>query len=333
MVPTLPDVDPSSPSSPDAISSVHPDILRSHILNRLDGQSLASLSCASPDLRSLSADDHLWRNICTATWPSVNHPKLASLILSFNHGYRSFFSDSFPAVQTRVEDPTRPVSTPGLLISAVDVYYGDKPIFSKVIETETATGWFLTAPFRIDALESKEVVPTGVRENREEWLRQLEENLRVSWIVIDPVKRRAANFSSGGAVAVRRHWFTGEAQVKFSTAAGEEEGGECGVMVTCGGEEEGGEVHVREVYLGMEDMEGRSLTGEGSLGILEAAVGGGGRRGRRMTREEGKERYEKFVERKREMKRRVERREKLLDTVCVVCGILFFLAFLCFLFM
>ncbi|CAN1251953.1 F-box protein At2g27310 [Linum perenne] len=316
----------SSPSSSDAISAVHPDILRAHILNRLDGPSLASLSCASPDLRSLSTDDHLWRNISTATWPSVNDPNLASLIQSFNHGYRSFFSDSFPAIRSRVgsRDPTRPAR----LISAVDIYYGDAPIFSKVIETETATGWFLTAPFRIEALESKEVVPTGVRkligrENR--WLEQLEENLKVSWIVIDPVNKRAANVSSSGAVSVRRHWLTGEAQVKFSTAAAEE--GE-----ETEGEEEGGEVHVREVYLGMEDMEGRSLSGEESLGILDAAVGGGRRR-RKETREEGKQRYGKFVERKREIKRSVERREKIVDTVFVVSGVGFFLAFLCFLFM
>ncbi|CAI0544125.1 unnamed protein product [Linum tenue] len=337
-------VDSSSNSASSAtISAVHHDVLRSHILNRLDGPALAALSSASPDLRStISTDDELWRNICAATWPSVNNPELSSLIPTFNHGYRSFFSDSFPAIHLSGGAATgNPDPEITGLISAVDIYYGDSPIFSKVTETETVTSWFQTAPFRIELLEAKEVVPTATaaagKEAEDAWLRQLEENLRVSWIVIDPAGRRSANLSSGVAVAARHHWLTGEVQVKFSTVAAEGaegEGGEaaeCGVVVTCGGEE-GGEVHVRDIYLGMEDMEGRSLCGRDSLGILRGAMEGERRR-RVETREEGKEKYERFLERKREWKRRVERREKVLDTLCVATGVAFFLTFLAFLLM
>ncbi|CAL1367293.1 unnamed protein product [Linum trigynum] len=332
----------NSSASPATISTVHPDILRSHILNRLDGPTLAALASTSPDLRSLissSSSSDLWRNICAATWPSVAHPDLASLIPKFKHGHRSFFSDSFPAVHHhhRLSTPNPDLETAGRIISAVDIYYGETPIFSKVAETDTTTEWFNTAPFRIELLEAKEVVSTGIRDYSSgrgkdgAWLKRLEEELRVSWIVIDPVTRRSANVSSGVAVSVRHHWLTGEVQLKFSTVVEGAEEVELGVVVTCGGEE-GGEVHVREIYLGMEDMEGRSLSGRGSLGILRGAMEGERRR-RKGTREEGKAEYERFLERKREWKRRVERREKVLDTLCLVTGVAFFLTFFAFLLM
>ncbi|EEF38577.1 F-box protein At2g27310 [Ricinus communis] len=316
------------------ISTVHHDILQTHILTRLDGPTLASLSCASSDFHTLSSQDKLWQNICSFTWPSTNDPLLSSVISSFPSGHRSFFSDSFPLLRHhRPTCRTLPTPFPSTteLISAVDIYYRNVPIFSKVEKTETVSRWFLCSPFRIDLLEPKEFVPTWIQKagEKDSWLKQLEEDVTLSWILIDPEQKRAVNISSKRPVSVQRHWLTGEVQAKFATIfAGDRGKGseteyvECEVVVTCGGKE-GGEVRVRDVSMGMEDMEGKALTGEDSLVILKEAT----ERGERRRGEDGKERYKEFLKRKREWKERKERRESVLDWVCIATGVTSFLAF------
>ena len=163
---------------------------------------------------------------------------------------------------------------------------------------------------------------------KDSFVNQLEENMTLSWILIDPKRRRAMNLSSGRPVSVQRHWLTGEVVVKFATImagdGGEKEFVECGVMVCCG-EKEGGGMEVREISMGMADMEGRNLTGKESLVVLQEAMERGERRkGKCGT--EGKGRYEEFVERKRERKERKQKMEKVLDMVCIVTGITIFVS-------
>jgi hypothetical protein len=88
-----------------AISDVHHDIIQTHILTRLDGPTLATTACASSHLHALSTEEELWRNICSATWPSIDHPRVRHVISSFPGGHRSFFSDSFPALDHRSPHP------------------------------------------------------------------------------------------------------------------------------------------------------------------------------------------------------------------------------------
>ncbi|KAK1588283.1 hypothetical protein Q3G72_021675 [Acer saccharum] len=89
----------------------------------------------------------------------------------FPCGHKSLFSDSFPVLDhhlqrppskhsTTLDDSLLPPTTE--LISAVDIFYENNPIFSKVEETETITGWFQFPPFRIDLLDEKELVPTPI---------------------------------------------------------------------------------------------------------------------------------------------------------------------------
>ncbi|KAF3439438.1 hypothetical protein FNV43_RR17716 [Rhamnella rubrinervis] len=324
------------------ISAVHPDVIQAHILTRLDGPTLASTSCASSQLHTLSDQDQLWRHICTSTWPSIDQPRLQHLISTFPAGHRSFFSDSFPVLDhlsspdTSSPDPSSPPTTE--LISAVDIFYKDTPIFSKIQETQTETGWFLCSPFRVQLLDPKESVPTPIRHVGDDnddgvWLEHLEENLTLSWIMIDPARKRAANLSSRKPVSVERHWLTGEVQLRYGTimkALGSGEEVQCAMVVTCGeGEELGGKLQVREVSLVVEDMEGKHLSGKDSLGILENAVEGGKRKkGKEM---EGKERFEEYMERKRERRERKARREKLMDLGCIVTGVSMFVCLWSFL--
>lgn len=326
---------PTSSSLP-PITTVHPDIIQTNIFTRLDGLTLATAACASSEFYFLSTEDKLWRKICDSTWPSINDPRVRRAISTFPAGYRSFFSDSFPVLdhqQSLKHSLDFSSITTTELISCVDIYYKSSLIISKTQETETVTGWFLCSPFRVDLFDLKETVLTPIVHGGEgdTWLNDIEENLRLSWILINPEQKRAVNISSRRAVSVERHWLTDEIQARFATiVAGDErpetEFVKCEVVVKCGGKERG-DVQVREVSLQVEDMEGRCFSGRDSLVILEEAMDNGKRK--KGNGKERKEKYQEFVEKKREKGERKKRRERSLDMACIVTGASVFLAIWC----
>ncbi|CAL5419641.1 unnamed protein product [Camellia sinensis] len=307
-------------------SDVNRDIVEAHILSRLDGPTLASASCASSQVHSSSQQDHIWTTICHSTWPSTATPLLRHLISTFPGGPRSFFSLSFPFLLPTTTAAAS--SPPPVLISAVDIHYKNKLIFTKVQETETLTGWFRCSPFRIDLLDTKDVIPTTVcHPDSDEACAELADEISLSWVLIDRVGRRAANLSSQKAVSVERHWLTGEVQVRFaSILAGANRRGptsglvQCGIVVTCGGgsEEGAGMMQLREVSLLVEDMDGMQLPGKDSLVILHNALEG--KRKIKNREEEGRRRYREYLERKRERRERKLRNEGTLDMLCAAFG-------------
>ncbi|XWS56031.1 hypothetical protein CRYUN_Cryun09bG0051500 [Craigia yunnanensis] len=331
--PTLcsPDITTVDQSIVAAISTIHPDIMETYILTRLDGPTLASASCASTHFHALASQENLWTNVCHSTWPSTTSSRVRYVISNFPNGSRSFFSDAFPlamepaSFRNSSENPDLPPE----LISAVDIYYKKELIFSKVVETETVTAWFKCSPFRLDLLDPKEVVSTRIpHPDTEDTCRNLEEDMELSWIVIDPIGKRAMNLSSQRPVTVHRHWLSGEVQVKFaSVVSGGRSGAatelvQCGVVVTCGGSARG-EMHVREVSLQVKDMDGMYLNGKDSLVILKRGLDGKRGKGKKREKERKKE-FMEFLERKRERKERKIRREGTLDMLCVTFGVLAF---------
>ncbi|KAK4762144.1 hypothetical protein SAY87_030028 [Trapa incisa] len=314
----------------DAITGVLPvDIIQFNILTCLDGPTLTAASCVSSQLRQLSARDTLWADVCQSTWPSTNDPRTLAAISAFPGGHRSFFSDSYslPAVSGHDFADVRS-STPAEIISAVDIHHRGKLIFSQVVSSETVTAWFKCSPFRIDMLEPKEVVATPVPypdTNHE--CRQLGDGLTLSWIVIDPAARRAANVSSRRPVSVIRHWLSGEVHARFATVLpGEIRSGsssefvECGAVVTCGGSW-GGDLQVIEVSLQVEDMDGKFLNGRESLAVLRRALAGGRRTPSGVGRgDEVRRMHEEFQRMKMERKERRLRAEGTLDMICVALG-------------
>lgn len=307
-----------------ALSLLHPDIIRFHILPRLDGCSLAAVGCATPELRSLCSDEGLWSHICHSTWPSTTTPRMRELISTFPNGPRSFFSVAYPLVPT-LSPILYPRTLPSGLISAVDIFYRGQCIFSKVHETETVTGWFRCSPFRIDLLGPKETVATPIRRpSHEDTCRDLIGDLELSWIVVGPSTCRAANVSSFHPVSVERHWLSREVHVRYASVASHVM---CRVEVTCVGGM-GPVMHVTEVSLKMEDMDGAHLTGRESLVILQRAFEGkrGKGGGRREREEEGRRRYLEYLERKRERRERNKRREGRLDMMCAGFGVAIFAA-------
>ncbi|PIN16660.1 hypothetical protein CDL12_10685 [Handroanthus impetiginosus] len=313
------------------LSALHPDIIESHVLTRLDGPSLGSVACCSATLRHISSSDNLWSDICHSTWPSTASERLSHLISTFpDGGARAFFSHAFSvlAADRRLTHSSNP---PPELISAVDIRYKDKLIFTKVQETETLSGWFRCSPFRIDLLEPKDVVPTPIKHPEgDEACAETTNEMSLSWILIDPIGRRAVNLSSQKPVAVQRHWLTGEVQVRYaSILAGGQGHVQCGIVVTCGGSESG-EMHVREVSLEIEDMDGTHLTGKDSLVFLQGALEGKNGTGKYRV-QEGHRRYKAYMEMKRERKERKLRREGALDMFCVAFGVAALVGLCCFL--
>ncbi|KAM7496956.1 hypothetical protein LguiA_021370 [Lonicera macranthoides] len=317
-------------TSATSISDIHPDIIQSHILTKLDGASLSSAASSSPLLHLLCTETKLWSDLCTATWPSTSHPRVQAAITTFPGGHRSYFSDSFPTLDHHLHRPSKRTPTPPPptpeLISAVDLHYKNKLIFSKVEVTETASNWFVNSPFRVDLLDPKETVPTEIILDGDETtcLSCVEKYLTLSWVVIDPTQKRSVNLSSLRPVSVKRHWLTGQVQVMYNTILSRDH--QCNVEVILGGnKEQGGVLSVWEVSISVEDVEGKNLNGRGSLVILQEALRGGGRR--KMGVGEERARYEEYLEMKREKEEREKRREKILDIVCIASGIAIFVTF------
>lgn len=188
---------------------------------------------------------------------------------------------------------------------------------------ETVTGWFRCSPFRVDLLGPKETVVTPIRRpSHEDTCRDLVADLELSWIVVDPEAARAVNVSSFRPVSVERQWLSGEVQVRYAAVAGNVM---CGVVVTCAGA--GHVLHVTEVSLKMEDMDGIHLNGRDSLVILQRGLEGkrgNSCKGEVGREEEGRRRYLEYLERKRERRERKLRREGRLDMMCVAFGISIF---------
>ncbi|CAN8247074.1 unnamed protein product [Cochlearia groenlandica] len=322
----------------DSISTIHPDIIQTRILTRLDGPTLASTASTSSYLRTLCTEQKLWREICSATWPSINDPRVIKAISTFPSGYYSFFGDSYPFTEHTWRTEKHDPPTTGL-ISAVDLYYRGELIYSKVQDMEKesgkSAGWFLSSPFRVDLIDPKESVKTRIRYpggDYEVWAKEMEQSVTLNWIVIDPIKKRAANISSRKAVLARRNWLTGDLEIKFSTVTAEagDKTAEVSTVVSCGSgeawkevdEEVGGEVHVKDVRLQVEDIEGKCMNGKDSLVILQGLLGG-----KRSVKEEedddGDERrgrYEEYVGMKTVWREKKERCERAHDTICMLFG-------------
>ncbi|XP_057784767.1 probable F-box protein At2g36090 [Salvia miltiorrhiza] len=298
--------------------TLHPEIIDSHILSRLNGPALASAACCSTALRRQASHHNLWLSICHSTWPATASPRLTQLISTFpGGGPRAFFSHAFPLLSQR--PITHPSSAPPEILSAVDIHYDGKLIFTKLHSTETGGDWFRWSPFRVDLLELKDSAHAAVKISDGDGAGMHEgilDRMTLSWILIDPAGRRAANLSSHEPVSVRRHWLTGEMEVRFGSILGGDGGHvQCGIVVTCGGEME-----VKGVRLEMEDMDGKHLNGKESVVILQGALvgkkGAGKNRGAVARR-----RYAEFEEMKKERRERELRREGDWDMVCLAIGV------------
>ncbi|PAN06333.1 hypothetical protein PAHAL_1G256200 [Panicum hallii] len=291
-------------------------------LRRLDGRSLAAASCATAGLRALAADPETWRALCLARWPSLLQAR-PGLLLGAAVPPRRLFADAFPFPCLPADDNAAPAAAPDLqqqlpaeLVSAVDVYHGGAPLLSRVVETPASSSWFLTSPFRVDAVECGSPAPAGPSLGRGVSPAELE----LSWVVVDPRAGRAVNVSSRRPVAVDRHWYTGEALVRYAVVLG---GCKFEATVTCSEEA----WSIREISLAAEDADGAAVSGEGTLRLLAAAMAGP-RKGGEEQEEAAKRRYEEFLRSKRGRKESKARKEVLVDLCCSAVSAVALLSFI-----
>lgn len=269
------------------IDTLHSDIIESHILTKVDGPSLASLASTCNLLHSLCSEESLWKHICDSTWNSVKHPLVQRTISSFPGGYRSFYSDSFPVLRASSSRGSLggQVDTTEL-ISAVDLRYGNDPVYSKVKVTDTNVSSFAGSLFYIDLIDHRENVEMPITYQGDDniLMSKLEDNLTLSWIVIDPMLKRAANVSSLKPVSVQPNCDKTGIEVTYAIILS---GDCCGIDTAESVEcrlvakfccEKGHSIELRELSLCLVDMVRSRLNGEMSFRILKEAMENGERR-------------------------------------------------------
>lgn len=269
------------------ISALHSDIIESHILTKFDGPSLASLASTSNLLHSFCSQESLWKHICDSTWNSVKHPLVQRKISSFPGGYRSFYSDSFPVLCASSSQGSLGCQVETAeLISAVDLRNGNDIVYSNVKVIDTSASSFAGSLFYVDLIDHKENVEIPIKYEGDEnvLMSKLKDNLTLSWIVIDPVLKRAANVSSLKPVSVRPNCDKTGIEVTYATILS---GVCCGVDTAESVEcrlvakfccEKGNSIELRELSLCLVDMVKSRLNGEMSLRILKEAMENGERR-------------------------------------------------------
>ncbi|KAM7528161.1 hypothetical protein LguiB_031571 [Lonicera macranthoides] len=168
------------------------------------------------------SEEKLWRDICNSTWTSISDPRVCHAISTFPTGYPSFFFDSNPATFHRANTSPpdqHPQSVTTEFISAVDLHYEKKLIFSKVEVTETVSKDFMGPPLLVELFNRKKTAPAPVKFDsfNDDFLSHLQQSMKLSWIMIDPTRKCAANLSSLKPVSVQRHYMADEAQLIYVT--------------------------------------------------------------------------------------------------------------------
>ncbi|VFQ59207.1 unnamed protein product [Cuscuta campestris] len=286
------------------ISALHSDVMAAHIVTRLDGPTLASITSASHDLRRLCSNQshRLWLDICHSTWPSTAAPRVTDVISTFpDGGPRAFFAHSFP-LPASAPPLSSPSSLPKELISAVDIRYKDELIFSKVHEMETSSSGFEHSPFMVDLVDPKDGIFTQITQPDENAMcASFTKDVTLSWILIDPNNQQVVNLSSYKPVSVHRQWLGGDVRVTFASILLTDHRhvgpAQCGIVVTFDASNNTETLHVWEVSIQMEDIDGNLLNGKDSLLILQMAL-------------EGKRTQKKKKRKKRSADRRHQKRQE-----------------------
>ncbi|XP_076920485.1 putative F-box protein At2g36090 [Bidens hawaiensis] len=329
------------------LADIPPDIIRNHILPRLDGRSLSTVATASSDLNTLCSDNNLWSHICMCMWPSITHPRVHAIISTFSNGHRSFFQDSFPSLITDVNDSNCYPSISNLkqpdclsqLISAVDIRYQTDIIYSTVQFTDTTTD-FISSELHIKLTEDHGIsrhidMKVGVLAGLDKAIfAHLKESVTLNWILIDSNLKRAGNLSSIKPTIVKRDWVSKDIILNYVTvlpgSCDPNETVECRIQVTLG---VGQKLHVKEVSMELLNMDTCWLNGRDFLVVSQRAILGENSvrrkvvddKERRESKEDVKEMNSQII---RELARKEEDEKRKSDTIRmdhIICIIVYHL--------
>lgn len=302
------------------ITDIHPEIIATHILTRIDIPSVASMALTSKQFHAVCSEDKVWTKICNSTWTSTKHPLVQNALSTFPGGHCSFFSDSFPILHFNRDD-TPPVQRAQQLISAVDLMYKDKILSSEVNVTDTSTENFLDSIFKVEVpVDNKQSlsIPANYEDDEDMYMSDLKENMTLSWIMIDPTQKRAANISSQRPVSVRPHWIDGDIEIKFAIIISELV--EVRITVMLKWADCGKSFVLSKLRLQLHDMDSMRLRGGKSVKILQEAIQSGKRKKSRKgeeTRIHKKYLDMKWERREEKQKRRRNKKKQMLLTISV----------------
>lgn len=286
------------------------------ILGRLNGTTVASVSCTCCELRDAASYKELWRRACHTLWPSTAILGCDSLIPDF----KRFYGESYPLVfygrdqgQNKETAPTPGTNIPEKgaskfqdFTSLVDVYYKRRCILSRASTPipEDKTGragdmlvnidghntWFLNCPFQWDILEfTQSDSTTNSYDNssaeQNTYLRngrtgELEEDLRLSWVLLDKKTGKGVNLSGWAPISSERNWTSegGKYRVHFGCIL-PVEGSlflhgmvKCKIAVSCRLTDGVRPLELEEISLHIEDLTGKHLNGKESLIVLDQAL-------------------------------------------------------------
>lgn len=107
------------------------DVLNA-VMSRVDGATLAKLSCVNSQFRSVAEGEVLWEKLCNQRWPSTKQTPGTTLISSFG-GFRKLYNNCFPFVYQAHHAEESPSSATDF-VSIVDVTYNGEPVLSRVVD-------------------------------------------------------------------------------------------------------------------------------------------------------------------------------------------------------
>lgn len=285
------------------LTSLNGDVL-GNIMDRLGGSGLAAASCVCKDLRDVVRDGEAWRRACHSLWPSTTIQETGELISDFDR----FYGDSYPLVFYERDEKlaaAKEESAAQDLVSMVDVYYKNECILSVVsvcvpeaLTCDDQKMWFSSCPFKWDALNAHQTGSTrsgvaghveGDRDcspapntedtNWRDQTRGLQDDLRLSWVLIDKKKSKAVNLSSWMPISLQRSWpSNGDYRVQFGCIVPVEDTisahkmAKCTIVSRCSLEDCCRTLELKEISLHIEDLTGAHVNGSTGLVALNKAL-------------------------------------------------------------
>eukprot|EP01018_Ginkgo_biloba_P012137 Gb_11568 [translate_table: standard] len=304
----------ASPRSGNIIASVNNDLV-TEILRWVDAKTLANAGCVCSEFRSITMQEPLWEEACCSLWASTQDGEVKYLISSLG-GFKKFYGNCFPLIVCNegLDVPTQWNSNwnelamrsdgspelhagnvcPSDLVSIVDVQYKKKAMYSKVLWGMPGVDQGLSSncPFTIDLVNEDDDSPTiadglpsisCIQREKQDGIfwRDLWDNIRLSWILINRTTKQAVNLSSWSPVEGQRHW---PSDKDFVLRFGSILPGRNilpGQVVPCifvmkfRVSNDGGQTSLKMIKLSMqlEDMVGGHVNGRKSLLLLNSALG------------------------------------------------------------
>uniref|UniRef100_A0A7I4C2W6 F-box domain-containing protein n=1 Tax=Physcomitrium patens TaxID=3218 RepID=A0A7I4C2W6_PHYPA len=225
--------------------------LLGEILSRVDALTLAKASCASSEFRRLCASEAFWERLCNLRWPSTKQAAAKDLILQTG-GYRKFCENCHPCLS----------GTGTATVEHCDYVEDDEGITAVAIQTE------------LSSVSSAEGL----------W-KALNENMTVSWILVNKKTGRMVNLASWKPVDGLRHWpCDGDFVLQFGTVIPSTErlrnhAVHCNVAAKVRhfnvGTADGGckpVIGVTEVGMKLENIGGARLNGRESVALLDKVL-------------------------------------------------------------